>query len=207
MTSKAPARFGGKSANERERMLFRRWCFCLLLLVTISMACGAERPSKQYSTEDSVVIDRGVFSYFPRYRIQLPPLPVAQPVSQVFELGDLPTKRFSLRLVVDPEQQQVLDDEEVWAAFLNELVGQEISLAVSLIDAKSREPVVVFGGSLPGDWYPVRMGERFFTADVFDRVELPSRGRIKIEISIGNPSPNDSLVTIQPVLVGGGFKV
>jgi len=174
--------------------------------LVVLLACGGSHAVREFRTGDCVVKDRGWMSYYPRIRVELPPVSVGHAESRVYNLGELPSKRYDFRLVVNSDSVDLLDDEQAWSAVCDSLQNSEATLTIEIVDLDRTTPTHRHEGRFLAEWFPQRSGERNFQSEALDDMELPEHGSVRVIISAGSTAPLSSEITLQPVLVGGGFK-
>lgn len=175
------------------------------LILGVVFACSGRHTTQ---AGDAKIIDAGMLSPYPRYRIELPCVSVDSSARSSLLITSAPTESYMLRVVARKNGESIgLDD---WADTWNDLQRMELDLEVAVIDREAQPEAVVaeFAGKLPGSWGPAAWGgERFFCSEETNEVRLSGREyAVEIDVDSRMGHSDRASYLLCPVFVGGGTR-
>lgn len=118
----------------------------------------------------------------------------------------LPSARYSLRLVVKSNGQDIALAD--WDALFRRLEESHTTLRVRLVGRPGGEIIAQYEGALAGGWDPAAWGqERFFQVDDLRDIQMAGAADLELELKSSRAEVLPKGISVQPVLVAGGFRV
>lgn len=180
--------------------------FALAIILTMTvfgLSYRASNPHVEISDcGEATLLDKGIISHYPRYRISFPFFDLATPGTTTTRLDCVLSAPLEMWLALDPDE----DLERSGRDWVEEIKQSGIAIGYSVLK-ENEEYIFIYSGRLGSDWikesgqfsYFSQQGERLSSS----MIEAPG---VKVRVTIGEGNNVPRGVRVQPMLVGGGFE-
>jgi len=189
------------SASELRSPRSRKIWLSVLLVVS-ALACTESRTS----LGDGELYDAGSPFYFPRYLISLDPLRIEDGQERRYVLKGVPRASYNLDLyLLNSDGDFIRDAEKNWGVRAEQFRSAGVVFRVRVGQAVHRDGEKGHSGKIFSEWQPGADGA-FHESELEDLL-LSDAVVVDISVSMESSMPLESPLLLQPVLVGGGFKI
>jgi hypothetical protein len=173
-----------------------------VLLVVSALACT----ERQTSLGDGELYDAGSPFSFPRYLISLDSLHIEDGQDRRYVLKGVPSASYNLDLyLLNSNGEFIRGAEKDWGEKAEQLRSAGVAFRVRVGQEVHGDREREYGGKVFSEWQPGANGA--FHQSELENVRLSGAVVVDISISMESPVPLESPLLLQPVLVGGGFKI